>query len=92
MNTLVKRIVVVLAATVLAGAATVTPASADANYTCTSGTRFLMSDLLGYYIIASGCTGSGTGTYGTITIPAGSYFCQNVNHLPSPDIVSGQNC
>ncbi|MFC4534574.1 hypothetical protein [Sphaerisporangium dianthi] len=103
MNALVKRVVMVSAAAVLASAVTAPPALAsaviappalamDANYTCTSGTRFLLSDLLGYYIFASDCTGSGTGTYGTITIPSGSFFCQNVGYYPDIDYANGQRC
>ncbi|MGW4637908.1 hypothetical protein ACWEN6_05245 [Sphaerisporangium sp. NPDC004334] len=93
MNALVKRMAAVCATAMLASALTVAPAMAmDAHYTCTSGNRFLLSDLLGYYITASGCTGSGTGTYGTITIPSGSYFCQNVTYFPTIDYANGQHC
>ncbi|MBE3012470.1 hypothetical protein IL992_25225 [Microbispora sp. NEAU-D428] len=93
MNALVTRVVTVSAAVVLASAVTAAPATADdANYTCASGTRFLLSDLLGYIITASGCTGSGTGTWGTITIPSGSYFCQRVAYYPEIDYANGQRC
>lgn len=93
MNALVERVVAVCAAAVLTSAATAAPAAAmDAVYTCTSGTRFLVSDLLGYYIVASGCTGSGSGTWGTVTIPSGSYFCQNVVYDSTIDYVNGHRC
>ncbi|MFI6176323.1 hypothetical protein ACIA8R_12385 [Nonomuraea sp. NPDC051191] len=64
----------------------VAPAAAtDASCTWTSGSRIHISDLIGYVIVASG-------TYGTITIPSGSYFCQTVTHSPSIDHVNGQRC
>ncbi|GGT26910.1 hypothetical protein ACFFV7_34160 [Nonomuraea spiralis] len=93
MNSLLKRTVTVVASAVLATSAFVAPAMAmDANYTCSSGSRILISDLVGYVIVASGCTGSGTDTYGTITIPSGSYFCQRVTYSPAISFVNGQRC
>ncbi|GAA4201269.1 hypothetical protein [Microbispora amethystogenes] len=93
MNAPFKRALTICAAAVLVTAVTAAPAAAlDANYTCTSGTRYLMSDLLGYYIFGSGCTGSGTGPYGTVTIPSGSYFCEHVGYFPEADFLSAQRC
>ncbi|MEU1724723.1 hypothetical protein [Nonomuraea sp. NPDC005692] len=93
MRSLLKRVVTVAASAALVTSATVAPAAAmDAYYVCASGSRILISDLVGYVIFASGCTGSGSGTYGTITIPSGSYFCQTVTHSPAIDYVNGQRC
>ncbi|MEU8196180.1 hypothetical protein AB0C10_20580 [Microbispora amethystogenes] len=93
MNAPFKRALTICAAAVLATGLSAAPAAAlDANYTCTSGTRYLMSDLLGYYIFGSGCTGSGTGPYGTVTIPSGSYFCEHVGYFPEADFLSAQRC
>ncbi|MEW9555822.1 hypothetical protein [Nonomuraea sp. NPDC050783] len=93
MTSLLKRSAVLAASAALALSVTTAPAAAmDANYTCSTGTRLLVSDLVGYIIVASGCTGSGSGTYGTITIPSGSYFCQNVVYNPTIDWLNGHRC
>ncbi|GAA3410919.1 hypothetical protein GCM10018952_17460 [Streptosporangium vulgare] len=36
-----------------------TAAHADSHYVCTDGTRFQLSQTLGYHVLATGCTGSG---------------------------------
>ncbi|MFS1303560.1 hypothetical protein [Streptosporangium longisporum] len=70
----------VLAAPLLAPAT----AHADASYTCTGGYAFLSPiPVIGpYEVSGTGCTGSGAGEPGTITIPSGTYGCGRVWELP----------
>ncbi|MEV7805706.1 hypothetical protein AB0O28_22435 [Microbispora sp. NPDC088329] len=98
MKALVTRVSTICAAVVLASAVTAAPAAAQgaATYTCTSGSRNFLSDIVGYVILASGCTGpSTTGTVGggTVAIPFGTYACRTVNFHPELfDFLSAQGC
>ncbi|MFC4015126.1 hypothetical protein ACFOY2_48480 [Nonomuraea purpurea] len=85
---------------VLALAAASLPAGAAhaSTFTCTSGTRTYLGDIVGYHIIASGCTGSGpvSGQPGSITITSGYYAgtwgCRSVSGNPSIGLASGLGC
>ncbi|WP_182907947.1 hypothetical protein [Microbispora sp. H13382] len=98
MHALLTRVSTICAAITLASAVTAAPAAAQgtATYTCTSGNRNFISDLAGYFIIATGCTGpSTTGTVGggTIAIPSGTYGCRTVNFRPEiMDLLTAQGC
>ncbi|MGW5265487.1 hypothetical protein ACWEQG_31325 [Microbispora sp. NPDC004025] len=98
MNALVTRVSVICAAITLASAVTAAPVAAQgaATYTCTSGNRYFLSDIVGYFIIANGCTGpSTTGTVGggTVAIPFGIYGCRTVNFHPEiMDLLTAQGC
>ncbi|MFI6907791.1 hypothetical protein ACIBKY_41465 [Nonomuraea sp. NPDC050394] len=88
-----RSIVAVAMAAALACTITTPPASAAAAiYTCTSGTRFLLSDILGYFIIASGCTGPAGPGGGTVSIPSGTYHCITVNLNTTINLLNGQRC
>jgi hypothetical protein len=91
MITLVRRLVIVMVL-VLAGASLPAgPAHAMGSFSCSSGSRTYLGDLVGYHVIGSGCTGSGSGS-GTITIPSGTYFCRSVTWTPQIGLVSGIGC
>ncbi|MFI6299074.1 hypothetical protein ACIBEJ_46315 [Nonomuraea sp. NPDC050790] len=87
-----KTIVAVTAA--LACVITTQPAlaSAQAIYTCASGNRVFISDLVGYVIFASGCTGPPGPGGGSVAIPSGTYHCLTVNFIPNPNFLNGQRC
>ncbi|MDH2428381.1 hypothetical protein [Sphaerisporangium sp. TRM90804] len=97
MTSSVKRLAATAALVLLFGVSL--PASAayaGGSYTCTSGTRTYMGDIVGYWIFASGCTGSGSGSGpAAITITggayAGSYGCAS-HQASSLGTVSGLGC
>ncbi|MFB9679412.1 hypothetical protein [Streptosporangium vulgare] len=72
-----------------------TAAHADSHYVCTDGTRFQLSQTLGYHVLATGCTGSGEESPVTIVISSGYYagehFCEQLL-AQGPTLVSGMRC
>ena len=72
-----------------------TAAYADSHYVCADGTRFQISPMLGYHVLANQCTGSGTENPVTITITSGYYagehFCEQLL-AHGPELVSGMQC
>ncbi|MFF5108314.1 hypothetical protein [Streptosporangium sp. NPDC000509] len=70
-------------------------AHADSHYVCADGTRFQLSVMLGYHVLATECTGGGTESPLTITITSGYYagehFCRQLL-AHGPELVSGMQC
>ncbi|MEU8200649.1 hypothetical protein [Streptosporangium sp. NPDC049046] len=70
-------------------------AHADSHYVCAGGTRFQLSEMLGYHVLANRCTGSGTESPVVITITSGYYagehFCRQLL-AHGPELVSGMQC
>jgi hypothetical protein len=85
----VKRLAVVSVLALTGASLPATSAQALVPYTCTSGSRIYAGDLIGYMIIASGCTPGGP--FG-ITIPGGTYTCKVYDGTPELGIVSGRGC
>ncbi|WP_405086304.1 hypothetical protein [Microbispora sp. NBC_01389] len=94
MNALFKRALTICAAAVLVTGVTAAPAAAlgTAHYTCTYGALLPALNPDVYVVLAGDCTGSGTGTAGSITLPSGTYFCHRVTSTPEADHVSGYDC
>ncbi|MFI6499726.1 hypothetical protein [Nonomuraea typhae] len=92
MKSLVKRLAIAAAATLLVISVSATSVSAsNSRYTCTNGSRVLMG-LNVYIITAHGCTGTSGGPSGWVTIPSGTYYCQTVEYTASISGVYGQVC
>ncbi|MEV0391107.1 hypothetical protein [Nonomuraea sp. NPDC050643] len=89
MLTRVKRLAVVSVLALAGASLPASSAQALVSYTCTSGSRVYFGDLLGYVIIASGCTPGGPPG---ITIPGGTYSCRSYDGTPELGIISGRGC
>ncbi|MER5651197.1 hypothetical protein [Streptosporangium sp. NPDC002524] len=93
------RMIVVRAAVLLAALAAPlllpVAAHADSHYVCADGTRFQVSPMLGFHVLATGCTGSGEESPVTIVISSGYYagehFCEQLL-ASGPDLVSAMRC
>ncbi|GAA0933638.1 hypothetical protein [Nonomuraea longicatena] len=84
----VKRLAVIPLLVIVGTSLPASPAQALNSFTCTSGSRLYMGDMVGYVIIASGCAPGGPG----ITIPEGTFTCVYVNYVPEFGYVNGRGC
>ncbi|WP_436763479.1 hypothetical protein [Streptosporangium sp. V21-05] len=70
-------------------------AHADSHYVCEDGTRFQVSPMLGFHVLATGCTGSGQESPVTIVVSsgyhAGEHFCEQLL-AQGPTLVSAMRC
>ncbi|MEW9556280.1 hypothetical protein [Nonomuraea sp. NPDC050783] len=84
----VKRLSVIPLLVIVGASLLASPAQALSGYTCTSGSRHFMGDVVGYVILASGCVPGGSG----ITIPEGTFSCVYVNYTPELGLLNGRGC
>ncbi|MFF3441448.1 hypothetical protein [Streptosporangium sp. NPDC002721] len=93
-RTTAVRLAVLLTALVLPLLVPVT-AQADSHYVCADGTRFQVSAMLGFHVLATGCTGGGQESPVTIVVSSGPYagehFCEQLL-FQSPELVSAMRC
>ncbi|MFC5823486.1 hypothetical protein [Nonomuraea insulae] len=89
MLTWVKRLAVVSVLAVAGASLPASSAQALISYTCTGGSRTYFGDIVGYVILATGCTSGGPPG---ITIPGGTFTCGVYGGTPELGIISGRGC
>ncbi|GLW20741.1 hypothetical protein DI270_032865 [Microbispora triticiradicis] len=94
MNAPLRRALTICAAAVLVTGVTAAPVAAldIADYTCAWAAVLPAITPDAYNVLGRDCTGSGTGTAGSITTPSGPYFCRFVYYIPENGYIAGRDC